>query len=148
MLKEAMEFFLKRAAVTKFDVDGRQFVNQQVTEIEPCRTVPLKVHTLQAVVDFLSTNPPYPQDCLALHVVNPYRVDVLDGALDEVYRDREHYLPAERIHDEFAFGRWFDQEEMMINLMTLFEPSETLDQVKRVVAGLVSKMEVAIDDDG
>ncbi len=145
MIKEAMEFFLTRTQVQPFHVHNRGFFTQPLHEIRPCRAVTVKVHTLTAVVDFMGEEP---NSDLMLHVVNPYRVEVVDLFIDENYRDRECYLTAERIHKEFEFGRWFDQEEMIINLMTLFEPSETLEQVKKVVSGLVSKTEVTIDDDG
>jgi hypothetical protein len=154
VIKEAINRVLDLASVQLLEVGGCTFSSRPVNKITPDTIEPVHVHTLQAVKDFfagdIGKNADIAPDSVVIHVVDPYRVMVLSGHADESYRQRECYLVAERIHDEFPFGKWFQQEEAVINinLMTMFEQTDTLKEVIRVVSGLISSTDVRVDDDG
>lgn len=152
MIATAINKVLELAKVETLDIDGREFTSRQVFPIEPKTIQPLGVHTLTAVRDFFSgdveVNADVAPNVVVIHVVDPYTVKVLNGVASGNHRVRECFLRAERIHEEFEFGQWFRQEEMIIRLMTLFERTPALQDVIRVVSGLVTSAEIQVNDDG
>lgn len=152
MIKAAIERILELGRVEMLETAGREFTNLPVHEVKPFFVEPLQVHTLQAVVDFfageLGETADIAKERVVIQVVDPAQVVVLEGVADDTYRQREHYLTAKRLHGEFAFGKWFEQQEMVINLMTMFEQTAALDDVLKVVSGLVVANEATVSDDG
>lgn len=150
MIKEAIEKILSLGESKAIEVhDGREFTTQPVHEVVPRRIETLNVHSLQAVVDYLLKDP---ADAglkdVAIQVLDPSTVYVLEGQASLSYRLRECYLLAKRIHDEFRFGEYLEQERMVIELMTMFEQTETLKEVLGVVSGLVVSADATVSDDG
>lgn len=152
MLKAAIEKLLSLADVDVLNINSRQFTSRPVDEVLPNLIHPLEVHSLQAVVDFFSgktgENCDTTTSNVVIHIVDPYTVKVLDGCANDVYRNREHYLTARCIHDEFAFGKYHDQEQMIIKLMTLFEQDEKTAQIRDVISRLTVRSDVELEDDG
>lgn len=148
MIKAAMEKVESMAKVEEIQVEDRIFLSRDnVTEVTPNRIKTLTVHSLQALVDYLNGEEIAVGDAM-LHIEDPYTVSLMDAVADETYRRREIYMVAKRIHDEFSFGTYLDQEEMVIHLMTKFEQTKTLNDVIRVVSGLIVSQDVEVSDDG
>lgn len=152
MIKTAIDRILSLGKVEIIGAAGREFTTHPVHEIKPFQIEPLTVHTLQAVVDYfngeLDKTADVKLDDVVIHVVDPTKVMVLEGAADDTYRRREHYLTAERLHRDFAFGTWLEQQEMVINLMTMFEQTAAIEDVLKVVSGLIVSNEATVSDDG
>lgn len=146
---EAIDKIIDLSEVDEITHGGRFFTDKQVLEIKPLSAETVTVHSLQALVDYLNMDSgDFDERGYLVHVVDPYRVDIVSGSLDATYRNRELFMTAKRIHKEFEFGRYFQQEEMVMNLMTLFEGSAVLDDVIKAVSGLVVSQEVQVNDDG
>lgn len=149
MLKAAIEKIESLTAVEIIKAGAREFLSRGCSEVVPCRIDSIEVHTLQAVVDFFKNDKSdVTIETAMIHIVDPYTVRVVDVLADEVYREREHFMTAKRIHGEFMFGHYFDQEEMIISLLTMFEKSAVLDDVMKVVSGLVVSSDVEVKDNG
>jgi len=152
MLKAAMEKMLDLAKVEVIEVGVRKFTSRKVEEVKPFTIDPITVHSLRAVVDFfkgeLKQNRDVDTGNVLIHIVDPYTVKVVSGAADQTYRNREHYLTAKCIHDEFDFGKYHDQEQMIIKLMTLFVQDEKTAVIRDVISRLTVRSDVELEDDG
>lgn len=116
---------------------------------------PLKVWTLQAVVDYLKTNElnenggAATTDLRIVHVVNPSTVEVV-GALEDEIVDfrRKMYLQGFAGNPKIPFGDWMDPETFVVALQTQFEKTEERDNLLLLVAGIESNEVRTTFDDG
>lgn len=142
------EIIKNAKGVEHIKIGGRDYTTEQVHSINPRTIESTTVHTLQAVVDFFLGEPDVEKGDAMVHVVDPTTVKIVEAKADANYRVREHFLTSKIINEPFTFGKWFDQDEMVINLMTLFVQTSTLLEVIKAVSGIVSQNEATISDDG
>lgn len=152
MIKEAIDKIISLASLEVIEVDSRQFTSRSVNEIRPQLIEPIVVHSLTAIVDFfegeVDVNCDVNPDLTVIHIVDPHTVKVIDGVADDTYRNREHFLTAQRINSEFEFDTYFDQEKMVMKLLTMFEQTTVLEDVIKVVSGLIVSSDIEVNDDG
>jgi len=152
MIKQAFEYLIGLAKIDKTEISGRNFTLQDVNEIKPLQISPIKIHTLQGVVDFFKGEDGLsidiePKDAM-IQIVDPCTVRVYSAKATDVHRQRECFLEATRINQDFQFDSWYNQEQMVIKLMTMFNKSESMEEVIKVVSGLVASASVTVNDDG
>lgn len=107
----------------------------------------LGVYTLQAVLDYISSNIDRLTTAdLVLHVFSPIRVRLL-GPLDSD-RVRPTYLEAVAEPSAFRFGEFYDPERFVIALQTGFVATAARDELVRVVATIDENSVRQSNDDG
>ncbi len=150
MIRSAIEKLVSLGDIEQQTVEGRTFMvgAGRTEEIKPHGVGTILVHSLQAVVDYFEREPDIAAKTAMLHVVSPSRVSVLDIMADQTYGDREEYLRADLIQEGFPFGRYMEQDQMVINLLTMFQETAVRDSIIKAVSGLVVKGEIEVGDDG
>lgn len=115
--------------------------------------VPLKVHTLSGLVDYLAANrDQLPLADLSLHVVGPGLVNLV-SKLEGDFAQRFTYAQAELFDrlgsvSGFAFGQFIELERMNIALQALFAPTHDRDAVLAVLGNIRTDNGVQQEDDG
>ena len=152
------------AGVSTVEIDGVTYAvlnkgDQGQTLEDPRKPDPepkvLTVHTLSGLIDFVKTlgvalgenARPY-----AYHVVSHKTVVVVSQALVGRFRQREAYGCAvwEELlgSSSFAWGTFYSPEAFIISLQTLFEMTEDLATVMKVVGTLKAENVKQTEDDG
>lgn len=131
-------------------VHGRQYSTSKLVLVpKEARPIPLTVHTLAGLVQYLKSN----RDELELaaeimvHVSSPGAVQVLESC-DRDDGGRTVYLNATPGVREFVFNEWHDSEQFLINLMALFVDTVDCLAVLRIVGNLRSEAVKQLTDDG
>lgn len=131
------------------EIEGKKFSEKNFFEIDKkADPAQLTVSTLTGLIEYLQKN----KDSLDLekvliHVVEPRQVRVYT-ALNSSNK-RPLYLVSDCSSlGQFHFGQYADQEKFIIDLMTLFQPTEDLNTILRVVSNLSDEMVQRSKDDG
>lgn len=156
--KEALEYAANLALtgqekriVTTSTVDGdRTFTingDGDVNEFRPndgARNA-LKVHTLDALIEYVLHVKERQEAPLIVHVANEGTVFV-KGNLTK-YGERETLLVAEAIHPEFHYGRFLDQEEFNIALQSQFHDNADRAVLLQFIGNIKQEAtKVSVDD--
>jgi hypothetical protein len=151
MIQEAINKILEVGGqVQQFEVLNRDFValHGSYKEITPIRFDTIKVHTLQAIVDYFNEGSDVLVEDAIIHVLSPATVRVIDKQLCPTYGYRDVYVESSLNLGEFPFGRFLEQELMVINLLTMFKENPLRDEIIKAVSGLIVTGEVEVADDG
>lgn len=144
-----IEELTNQADAVIHDIDGAKFTRADLREIEPIvyTAEPLKVSTLQAIVDYLG------KVCQAdyldfpfVHVLGPSHVMLISGFNRQ--RNREVYLDARAPVTDFNFGRYMAIDEFTVGLKACFVKSDTTAHLARIVGNISWKDGVKLRDDG
>lgn len=142
-----IEALVKKGTDTK-DIDGRTYMPEGFKMVEEPLAAPLKVSTLQAMVDYINNKV---DDVIAknllIHVLGPDQVE-LCGHLFRATRQREILLYANLPHTPFVFGKWTGQEEFVIALLSMFEQNAELKELLKVAGSITDEAVKTEEDDG
>lgn len=152
---EALKFTAEQAVTANGQriliSDGRKFLvdgNGDVNEFRPndgARKA-LEVHTLTAVVDYISKTSERTKSRLIVQVQDEDHVKVL-GELDG-FGNRETLLIAEALHPDYPFGRWLEAEPFIIALQSQFVATEDSKVLLKFVGNLKDEAAQTLVDDG
>lgn len=169
MIKEAIEKILSLAVVEKFNYDGREYASKQLVPVKEPAPPVLTVNTLQGLVDYLSSSfdrklfsmpaeisgeegsgslvcaedPPM----VALHIVSPGKVEAFLPVAGP-WKERHSIIQAVWDRQPFPFGKWLSQEEFVIKMQAMFQPSESWQPVMDVAGRIVCEDKAELHDDG
>lgn len=151
MLVELLDRLLELKHET-VEINGVSYATGQLTKVRPPTPTALEVQTLTAVVDYFkdSFDGLEDLDSLAVHIVSPTRVEVL-GRLDLPYYLRKYYLNSDcnqTIGQGYNFGRFFDHDMFMIELMTNFVNTTEREDLAKVVGTIKDERVATSVDDG
>ncbi len=154
MLEELIEAIKDGVQPSKDVIDGVTYSNQSLIAVRPPpqpKAFPIQVHTLEGVVEWcklkagkVEIREPW------LHVFSPSSVMLMSGLFEEDH-GRETYLKAEAsaaFGNGFAFGQWYDCEEFLIRLLTLFQETEARSQLLALVGQIDEETVQRVSDDG
>lgn len=144
-----LESLVTQADAQIHDISGAKFSRSHLHEIEPTvyTAEPLRVSTLQAVVDYLSKLGMADElDFPFIHVMGPSRVMMISGLNER--RGREVYIDARAQVTDFLFGRHMPIDEFLVGLKTSFVGSDTIDQLTRIVGKISWSDGIKVSDDG
>lgn len=149
MIAEAINKILNLAPIEKIIIQNRDYTSRQVYEARPDLIDNLKVHSLQAIVDFYEMKGDICTDDTMIHIVDPRTVRIVESTADDIYRTREHFLTAEWLGKEFNFGSWYQPEDMVLRLLALFDQSETRQALMDMISGGIRSVgKVEVTDNG
>jgi len=149
---EAIKQIAELAAPTLLEVDGKQFSRDSLSLVahDP-RPEPIKAYTLTALADYLNS---HVDDALLeevpyiIQVDSPQRV-TLRGAADGSNLKRSDFItvsPPER--KGFSFGQWFQADNFLIALQTMFEDTPDRTYLLKLCSRIVAGKEITREDDG
>jgi hypothetical protein len=144
MIESAMKFIrgltLDAKEIHQVEIHGKTYVDKNLTKIDPPElTEPeaLGFSTLQGLVDFiLSENP----NNVRLHVKNPTYVEAVGLCDPNNYNNRFTHAVAEYKTREFAFGQWYQKEEFIIGLQSLFVQDAAIEGMLSGVSSIISSV--------
>lgn len=152
MIKDAIEKILDLASPAIFDELGEKYSSKPIFPIKP-HTIPLQrpleVKTLSGVFDWLVSsegNEARGNGC-TLHIQDFNSVSVFSG-INEYHRDRHGYINASFKPDAFVFGKYYRQEDFVINASSKFEMDDNLKNVLKLVSKIRTSEVVTSEDDG
>ncbi len=144
-----IEKLVEHLRPSTFEVDGKTFSDRRlVPVIHDPRPKPITAHTLQALKDYLGANVDgLEMKNLIAHVVNHQEVQLF-GPAEKPLQERSYFLKCDLVETaRFRFGEWHDPESFIINLLSLFEETEDLNQLLDLVGSLKAEAVTTLDDD-
>ena len=138
MIKEALQYVVGLRKPEVLNIDGTSYSDKELVEIEPFihHADPLSMHTLTSLVEYIREKVDTMGEHMLIHVESPTEV-ALSGALD-AKRMRERLCYVQASVPEFRFGHYYDSEEFIIALQSMFIPSADRDLLLRF-AGTVKR---------
>lgn len=106
----------------------------------------LRVHTLAAVVDYITRVTERQENCLIVEIRDQDIVEVY-GLLDD-YGHRELLMRADALHPDFQYGRFLDQESFNIAIQSQFVPTDDSALILKFVGNLKQENTKTSTDDG
>ena len=151
MIKAALEYItgLKQDALEPkiVEIGGKTYCDKQLVKYGGTPMAePIGANTLTAMVDYISNCSQELQDHMILHVKSPTRVELYSGLNGD--RKRETLFVSGAITSDFGFGRWYDQEQFIIDMQANFVPSPDLAIVLQVAGNVESNTTANYGDDG
>ena len=144
-VKKIEDLGVAASKVQEFDIHGMKFTDRGLVIVDRPTANAIGVHTLQAIVDYFKDDDDMVKPIIS--ILDPTTV-MVRSSLDPNYRDRESYITATCITDDFEFGRYMDVERFIIALQAQFEKTETVENIMRLVGNLSAEASLAIEDDG
>ena len=151
MLKAAIEKILSLSEPHVLEIGGETYVDKDLDRIPHERTAcPLKVHTLTAVLDYITTG----CDELEDNIDRKFVIHVADHEHVNLYHElnsdkaRECLLECSVSPRTFPFSRWLSVEDFIIAMQAHFVPSDNVDALLKLVGNVVDENSVTTADDG
>lgn len=148
MIKEALQYVVGLRKPEVLNIDGTSYSDKELVEIEPFihHADPLSMHTLTSLVEYIREKVDTMGEHMLIHVESPTEV-ALSGALD-AKRMRERLCYVQASVPEFCFGHYYDSEEFIIALQSMFIPSADRDLLLRFAGTSEAGTIAAYGDDG
>lgn len=153
MLKEAIDRILSLSEPHIVEINGEQYADRQMTRVpRELRAEPLEVHTLSALVDYITGGCDDNSDQtdinrrFVVYIADYNRVSLtreLDGD-----RRRETVLEAMDNTEAFPFGRWLSVEEFIVGMQAFFVQDDTVRDLVKLVSSVTDSKSVQQSDDG
>lgn len=108
----------------------------------------LELYTLTGFVDYLASGLDSVKKEDVAIVIDDHKTVRLKSKLNE-RQDRSHYLTSKLMETErFHYGNFYDQEEFIISLSSLFVENESLVKLREFVSNLIINNSLDVSDDG
>ena len=155
MIKAAIEKILDLNNIERFFIEERNYTSKGLVPVKEPEPDLLKVTTLTALADYINTDfdqiLPEGDMCsgrVMVHVVNPFEV-VLRSNLVPPFRQRFDFMKAHLPdYDSFHFGSFYNVEEFVIKLQSLFVQDETTASILKLVGNIQDQTVKTAADDG
>lgn len=128
MDKSAFQYLADNLGTARvIEVGGRQYSDRKLHKVLEPEPAPLRVTTLSALVEYVSTNPDGIEEPLLARVESPTEV-VLSGPLFGPFQQRKVFLKADcgEVLPVTRFGQFMDQESFIIMLRSGFLNADAL----------------------
>lgn len=150
-IKEALQFLLKTGAEKEkpevIEICGKTYCTKDLKRYDKKpKANPIQASSLTTLVDYI-------RDChdefpgrMIIQIENPKEVSLLSALNAD--RERETLFYCRAIVSDFCFGRWYDQEDFVINLQTSFAMTDDLALIQQVAGNVEAKTVATYGDDG
>lgn len=150
-LKEALQYVTglgvdaEKAQVV--EICGHIYANRNLTRYDgPDYASAIQGSTLTALTDYIARSSREFRGHMLVHIVSPTKVRLMSEL--DADRKREVLFETNAEVSEFGFGRWYDQEDFMINLQANFQMNEDLAAVMKLAGNIEKKNDQIFTDDG
>lgn len=147
MIKEALQWLVELGQVETVEAMGRTYSTKQLHPLKFATPEPLKVNSLSAVTQYILSD--FDKESwlsLMVHVVSPTEVALVSNLLGD--GQRECYMVAKAMVNEYRFGHWYDIEQFIIALQAGFVRGDDREQILRVVGNIKQEAVRNYGDDG
>ena len=155
MLAEFVEKILSQRPTRVIEVNGVSYSTDKIYAVEPPPPPApgtVVIDTLTGIVDYIGNAidddfSPISEKRIWLHVASPTDV-ILYSHVDMDTLFRVAILKAKFPGNQYPFDRYMDQDKFVINLMTMFEPTEALGRLMQVAGNIANSTVSTSTDDG
>jgi hypothetical protein len=148
MIKAAIEKILGLSTPTQITIEGREYINQQMTAIKQPLQSALEITTLTGISDYYKNNPDGIKLPETVVHINSHKVVTVVSKTTDPWIQRHSYLTAATEPKQFGYGRYIPLEDFMIAVQTYFVQNETTQKLLQMVGNLTDETRVKILDDG
>jgi len=144
MIKEAIDRILSLSESKSVEIKDRTYSNGPggIIPIKPPKAETLIVNTLTGIKDFA------PSTKQMIHVVDHKRVDVLDKDFADEWLTRSCFLQAVHESPVFKFGNYYDVEDFIIALQSMFVQDDTTALMLKLIGNIKDEGVTNFNDDG
>lgn len=128
------------------DDNGRKLCDKKLFPLLKPEAEVVVCHTLTGLVDFYPTIEPEPSAPIVL--VEDYNKVSLVSGLFGVEKQREWFITANAYAQSNVFDRYFNHEDFMINILSMFVQDETTSKILKIVGNLKAEAGATYSDDG
>ena len=152
MIKEAIEYLINKGEENAIpyveEIEGHTYSTKELLcyDAPIYKAKPLVAHTLTALISYLFGRKEELRDSMIIHVLNPHEVELISGLDDE--RGRETLFRVCTEQHGFAFDRYYNQENFIINMQTAFKSTGDLKLILQVAGNVEEKTVANYGDDG
>lgn len=122
MLQKAIEYIMKQAKPNEITYEGEMFTDKVMHRMhQPISAETIQMKTLSSLIDYLRDNSDTILEGKAIvQVVSPTCVKLFSQKSLEKDLENKIYVDVKAEIPEFAFGKWYGNEEFVINVMSKF----------------------------
>lgn len=144
MITEAIDKILSLGNTTEQIINDRTYSNGPggIKPLYPPKAEILTINTLTGIKDF---SPSMKQ---MIHVVDHKRVDVLDLVFSDNWLTRSTYLQAVHESPVYKFGQYYDVEDFIIAMQSMFVQDDTTALILKLVGNIKDDAVTNFNDDG
>lgn len=151
MIKEAMQFLTNLKAESMepkiVNINGKTYCDKNLTRYdEEPKAREITASTLTAMIDYIRNRREELRSSMIIHVVDHVTVKLYSGLDKE--REREHLFCVSAEVPHFNFGRYYDQEQFLIELQANFRVTPDLETILKVAGNVEAKTTANYGDDG
>lgn len=147
MIKEAIEKILSLGEINVKVIKDRVYAigAGNVLAVKPPKAETLTINTLTGIADF---NDATGLQSIMVHVVDHKTVHLIDAIYQEMWLARSTHLIA--VHDSpvFTFGQYFDVENFIIALQSMFVQDDTTKLMLKIIGNVKDEGVSNFSDDG
>lgn len=147
LTKEAIEKLVSLGRPETVEVNGLLYATGSISLVKEPKPDVLEVHTLTALLDYMSVEANNLNVGAFIRVVNHERVDVVSRLL-EPFNQRHTYISAVLIAEPFRFNQFMDIESVIIGLLSRFQDTPDREGILQKLSGMTVGTEVTYSDDG
>jgi len=144
LTKETINRIIELAPVTVIEIDGRKYSDKNISPVLPPRVDTIKLHSLDGLIMFHQTSN---IENVQIIVESPTSVKLL-GGIEEPWKLRACYVSTECYPFDFTFGKFYQQEEFVIKLMTQFSGIGQREETMKLVGNVSLEHGTKLQDDG
>lgn len=145
--KEALEYLMQLKDFTTLRLDGDQFSTRPLIRIHEAAPTVFTTKSLAGIVELINQEHTHPRlSDLIIHVTEPTKVDVHSVLRDDLGRFHIYSAIAEPPAHEF--GAYMTLEKMIIRLKSTFVPTETRDELIKLLGSIKEDHVKTSSDDG
>lgn len=144
MIKEALEYVIRLAQPTITEVNGLPYTRQDLRLVAPPEVPVLELGTLSSLVDFCREQ----NSTVGLVHVEDHRTVTVYAPAHVLWGRRTKLVNAQWEKFHFEFGRFYDQAEFVIKLLSQFHQSDVRDELVKMISSVKEETVKLSTDDG
>jgi len=144
VIEKAINKILSLSGSKEAIINGRTYENgpSGISPIKPPKAETLVINTLTGIKDYS------PSERQMIHVVDHKRVDVLGAEFSDNWLTRSTYLTTVHESPVFKFGQYYDVEDFIIALQSMFAQDDTTALILKLVGNIKDEGVSNYNDDG
>lgn len=149
MLKEALQYIVSLEKPEIVDVEGRTYATKELCEVLEPECKPMKAKSLKSITGYIKhgIDNEWRADRLIVEIASPTTVAVRSELFGQ-NKQRETYLTASPDLPVLNFEYWYDTEQFIIAMQSMFCETEDRNILLKVVGNIKDETVKNISDDG
>lgn len=148
MIKEAIDRLISLGEMKLSESNGKMYIvgAGKVDPLKPPMAQTLTINTLSGILGFVGIFIEAPG--VMIHVANHKTVHVIDAQYTDGWKTRSTHLTSVHESPTFQFGQYYDVENFIIAMQSMFVQDETTAMILKVVGNVKDEGVSNFSDDG